>query len=75
VFPQEVGVKFPRSRTVGKQWCSSHVTLDRCQMEMPFSEDNENTKNLILLLLSFLTVSLGNGWGRFRLTGMKLDLS
>lgn len=44
-------------------------------MEMPFSEDNENTKNLILLLLSFLTVSLGNGWGRFRLTGMKLDLS
>jgi len=33
--------------------------------------DNENTKNLILLLLSFLVSNLGNGWGTFRPTGAK----
>lgn len=63
-----MGCKFPRSGTVENQWCFSHTALDGCQMEMPFTGDNKYTKNLILLLLSFLTPSLGNGWGRFSLT-------
>lgn len=36
-----------------KLWCFSYTALDGCQMEMPFTGDNEDTKNLILLLLSF----------------------
>lgn len=67
-FPQEVGGNFPRSSTVEKQWCFSHTALDGCQMEVPFTRANKDTKNLILLLLSFLTLSLGKGWGRFSLT-------
>lgn len=51
-----------------EQWCFSDTALDGCQMEMPFIGGNKDSKNLILLLLSFLTSSLGNGRRRFSLT-------